>query len=149
LRPVLRALARGEGLGVLADQHGEAQEAVVRLLGRPVAAPAGPAFFAARTGAVVLPMRCVREADGRHRVLIEPPLAPGDDVEAAMQALYATYERWIRERPDHWLWVHDRWAREAELVRAPGDAPPAPALTPGAAAETRAGDPQAIAAGAP
>lgn len=119
LRPVLRALARGEALGLLADQHGEAQDAVVRLLGRPVAAPAGPFFFARRTGAVVLPMRAVREADGRHRILIEAALPVTGDDAADMGRLYATYERWIRERPEHWLWVHDRWAREAELRAAP------------------------------
>lgn len=115
LRPVLRALGRGEALGLLADQHGEAQDAIVRLFGRPVAAPTGPFFFARRTGAAVLPMRAVRGADGRHTLHIEPELvATGDDA-ADMGRLYATYERWIREAPDHWLWVHDRWAREHEL----------------------------------
>ena len=126
LRPVLRALARGEALGLLADQHGEAQDAIVRLFDRPVAAPTGPFFFARRTGAAVLPMRTVREADGRHRVIIEAAIPPSGDDEADMQRLYATYERWIRERPTHWLWVHDRWAREQELQRAPREvvAPP-------------------------
>jgi KDO2-lipid IV(A) lauroyltransferase len=121
LRPVLRALGRGEALGLLADQHGEAQEAIVQLLGHPVAAPTGPFYFARRTGAAVLPMRAVREADGRHRIVIESEIpATGDDA-ADMGRLYGTYERWIRSNPDHWLWVHDRWAREREL-RAPAPA---------------------------
>ena len=87
LRPVLRALARGEALGVLADQHGEAQDAVVRFFGHVVAAPTGPFSLARRTGAAVLPMRAVREADGRHRIVIEPELPASGDDEADMQAL--------------------------------------------------------------
>ncbi len=119
LRPVLRALARGEALVMLADQHGEPQDAVVRLFGRPVSAPTGPFFFARRTGAAVLPMRAVREPDGRHRITVEAELPASGDDETDMQVLYGVYERWIRERPEHWLWVHDRWAREHELTRAP------------------------------
>lgn len=130
LRPVLRALARGEALGLLADQHGEAQEAVVRLFGRPVSAPTGPFFFARRTGAAVLPMRAVREADGRHRIVVEAELPASGDDEADMQVLYGVYERWIRERPEHWLWVHDRWAREHELLRAPKPPGAVPAWVP-------------------
>jgi lauroyl/myristoyl acyltransferase len=42
-------------------------------------------------------------------------LVPTEDVQADMQALYALYEGFIRRHPDHWLWVHDRWAREHEL----------------------------------
>ncbi|MEB3223904.1 MAG: lysophospholipid acyltransferase family protein [Candidatus Sericytochromatia bacterium] len=134
LRPVVRALRAGEALGLLADQHGESQEAIVRLFGRPVSAPTGVFALARRTGAAVLPMRLVRGADDRHWLHVEPALPPSGDVEADMQALYAAYERWIRERPEHWLWVHDRWAREAEL-RSVGPEPrvavaPAPAGGP-------------------
>jgi KDO2-lipid IV(A) lauroyltransferase len=130
LRPVLRALRAGEAAGLLADQHGEAQEAIVQLFGRPVAAPTGVFSLARRTGAVVLPMRLVRGPDGRHWLHVEPPLAASGDDEADVQRLYGTFERWIRERPDHWLWVHDRWAREAELRRAPRAAGASRGCTP-------------------
>jgi KDO2-lipid IV(A) lauroyltransferase len=115
LRPVLRALARKEALGLLADQHGEAQEAIVRFFGHPVSAPTGPVFFAKRTGAAILPTFIVRQPDHSHTVHVLPRLVPTDDVQADMQALYALYEEFIRRHPDHWLWVHDRWAREHEL----------------------------------
>ena len=42
----------------------------------------------------------------------------GDD-ERDAQAYYAVLERYVRRHPDHWLWVHDRWAREHELTRGP------------------------------
>lgn len=118
LRPVLRALARNEALGLLADQHGEAQDAIVKFFGHPVSAPTGPVFFAKRTGAAILPTFIVRQEDGSQVVHVLPRLVPTDDVRADMQALYALYEDFIRRHPDHWLWVHDRWAREQELVAA-------------------------------
>ena len=119
LRPVLRALGRNEALGLLVDQHGEAQDAIVRLFGHPVSAPTGPFFFARRTGAAVVPVFAVRQPDQTHVVHIEPALALTGDDEIDAQALYAVYERYIAKHPDHWLWVHDRWAREHELTRAP------------------------------
>ena len=32
------------------------------------------------------------------------------DVAAATAALQATYERFIREAPEQWMWAHRRWA---------------------------------------
>lgn len=119
LRPVLRALARNEALGLLADQHGESQDAIVRLFGHPVSAPTGPFFFARRTGARVLAMFTIRQPDHTHVVRIHPVPVTAD-AEADAQALYSLYEREIRENPDHWLWAHDRWAREQELRQPAG-----------------------------
>ncbi|MEB3195572.1 MAG: lysophospholipid acyltransferase family protein [Candidatus Sericytochromatia bacterium] len=112
LRPLLRALRRGEALGLLADQHGESQGATVELLGRAVAAPLGPVFLAQHSGAALLPARMVREADSRHRLRIEPPVCLREAPRDTMQAIYDRYASWIVEHPDHWLWVHNRWARE-------------------------------------
>lgn len=124
LRPVLRALARNEALGLLVDQHGESQEAIVEFFGHAVSSPVGPFFFARRTGAAILPVFCVRQPDDTHIVRIEAPLPVTDDPEADCQRLYAAYEEAIRRHPDHWLWVHDRWAREHELTRPPRSARP-------------------------
>ena len=119
LRPALRALQANEGLGLLADQHGEAQEALVRFFGHTVSAPTGPIFLAQRTGAALLPVHLVRQPDGSHVGVVEPAIAPVDDVQATAQRMYDHYERWITEHPDHWLWAHDRWARGRELGYAP------------------------------
>lgn len=113
LRPVLRALKSGEVLGLLADQHGEAADVAVDFFGQRVYAPKGPLFFAKRTGAALLPAFALREPDGTHRWVIEPELALTGDDQADLQALYARYEARIRERPDHWLWAHNRWEHRA------------------------------------
>lgn len=115
LRPALRALARNEAVGLLCDQHGESQEAIVRFFGHPVSAPTGAFFFAKRTGAAIVPVFAIRQPDDTHVLHFEPAIAPSADVEADAQRLYDLYERMITRHPDHWLWVHDRWAREHEL----------------------------------
>jgi len=51
----------------------------------------------------------------RFRLVCEPPLPvprtadAHADVLALMTAVNATIERWIRARPEQWLWVHRRW----------------------------------------
>jgi KDO2-lipid IV(A) lauroyltransferase len=65
----------------------------------------------------VLPARVVRVRGARFRVIVEPPykFARSEDrkadVLAAMIQVNGTVERWIRERPDHWLWLHRRWPK--------------------------------------
>ncbi|HEY9724592.1 MAG TPA: lysophospholipid acyltransferase family protein [Oscillatoriaceae cyanobacterium] len=119
LRPALRALSRNEMVGLLCDQHGESQEAIVDFFGHPVSAPTGAFFFAQRTGAAIVPVFAIRQPDDTHVLRFEPAIAPSGDVEADAQRLYDLYERMIRMHPDHWLWVHDRWAREGELRARP------------------------------
>lgn len=115
LRPVLRALKRGEALGMLIDQHGEAQEAFATLYGRPVSVPMGAFFFAEKTGAAILPMFCVRTPDDRHVIHVEPELVPTGNAQEDARRLYEILERYLREYPEMWLWAHNRWEREGEL----------------------------------
>ena len=52
-------------------------------------------------------------------VTIEPALDIPDtgdhdaDVAAILAQVNATYERWIRESPEQWMWVHRRWPKDA------------------------------------
>lgn len=116
LRPAIRALQRNEIVALLSDQHGEAQEAIVTLFGHPVSIPMGAFYLAKKTGAALLPAFIVRTETG-HRLEIEPELVvTGTPADA--QEYCRILERQVRAHPDHWLWVHDRWARESEL-RAP------------------------------
>lgn len=116
LRPAIRALQRNEIVALLSDQHGEAQEAIVELFGHPVSVPMGAFYLAKKTGAALLPAFIVRTESG-HRFEVDAELAvTGTSLDA--QAYCRILERQVRAHPDHWLWVHNRWAREGEL-RAP------------------------------
>ncbi len=116
LRPVLTALRGGRLVGILLDQNTARRESVfVPFFGRPASTSRSIAVLALRTATPVVPVFIRREAPGRHRVTIHPPVpAPGaKDREEAIVELTArctaAIEAAIREVPDQWLWMHDRW----------------------------------------
>lgn len=116
LRPTIRALARGGLVGILLDQNTTRGESVfVPFFGRPASTSKAIAVLALRTGAPILPVFTHRVTDGRHRVVIRPPIVPrpGQATEEAIVALTAecsaAIEAAVREIPEQWLWLHDRW----------------------------------------
>jgi KDO2-lipid IV(A) lauroyltransferase len=116
LRPVLAALARGAMVGILLDQNASRREGIfVPFFGRPASTSRAMALLAVRTGTPVLPIFTRRQPDGRHRVIIRPPLAPPavNDREGAIVDLTArcaaVIEAAIREAPEQWVWMHGRW----------------------------------------
>jgi len=110
-------LERGGLLGLLADQKHN-QGVAVPFFGRP-------AMTAPMVAKLALQYRCpvhgawVRRLDRLNfRVTIEPALDIPDsgdqaaDVAAILAQVNATYERWIRESPEQWMWVHRRWPKD-------------------------------------
>ena len=125
LRPVLEALRRGGLVGILLDQNAARREGVfVPFFGRAASTSRSLALLALRTGAPVLPIFIRREGPGRHRVVVEPPLARPtvNDPEQAVVELTTrctqAIEAAIRSAPEQWLWSHDRWR-----TRPPASAP--------------------------
>jgi KDO2-lipid IV(A) lauroyltransferase len=123
LRPVLDVLAQGGMVGILLDQNTARHEGVfVPFFGRPASTSRSMAVLALRTGAPVLPVFTRREAGGIHRVTIHEPIPspPHASVETSIVDLTARYtaaiEAAVRETPEQWLWIHDRWR-----TRPPGE----------------------------
>ncbi len=114
LRPVFKALQRNELVGLICDQHGENLDAFGRLFGHPVSIPASPYSLSKKTGATILPMFIFRQKGDRHLLRISPPLE-ADSPDDFARKLCRFYEAAILERPEQWLWAHDRWAREKEF----------------------------------
>lgn len=116
LRSVLASLRQGGLVGILLDQNAARGEGVfVPFFGRPASTSKSLAVLAVRTGTPVVPIFIRREADGRHRVTVCPPLPPpaSNETEAAVVELTArctrAIEAAVREAPEQWLWVHRRW----------------------------------------
>jgi len=126
-RPLLSVLKRGEALALLPDQN--SGDLFVPFFGVPAGTVAGPALLARRTGAALIPIYCLRRPDDTHRVIVLPPI-PADpaatqdaDVERMMGEVNRVLEAVIREHPDQWLWLHNRWKsafEEKNLPRWPG-----------------------------
>jgi KDO2-lipid IV(A) lauroyltransferase len=53
--------------------------------------------------------------DGRLHLTLTPPIEmPRDeegliDVEKATVVMTSIVEGWVREHPEQWFWLHDRW----------------------------------------
>lgn len=118
LGELLRALRGGAVVVLLLDQRTPPSwgGAPLPFFGHPAWTTLAPAVLSARTGAPMLPVRCLRDPDGAHRVRLERALEPPGRGRGArlerMAQLNATVERWVREAPESWLWLHDRWRPE-------------------------------------
>ncbi|MBI4423805.1 MAG: hypothetical protein HY554_08765 [Elusimicrobia bacterium] len=118
---VLRALRRGESVAFMNDQYAPPPMGVpVVFFGQSVATLSVVGPLAKRTGAPVLPVYSVRGPDGVTTVRIEPELAlgpAGGDAAQATQLVAARVERWVREFPDQWLWLHRRFKNASSAPR--------------------------------
>lgn len=91
----------------------------VPFFGRPAMTSPALAQLALRYDCPVVPVRVERVRDSNYRVVVEPPLTVrrgGDqaaDVLALMTQVNRTIETWIRAKPEHWLWLHRRWPKDA------------------------------------
>jgi KDO2-lipid IV(A) lauroyltransferase len=76
------------------------------------------AALALRFRCPLLPGRALRIGPARFRLVVEPPLplpASGNvraDIASLTQAMNDCLERWIREWPEGWLWLHRRFPLE-------------------------------------
>lgn len=108
------ALDRGDHLGLLTDQN-HAGGPRVTFFGRPVSANPLVARLARHYECPVHGARTIRLPDGRFRVELTPPLVmPRDsegkiDVAAGTALVMSVVEGWVREHPEQWLWLHNRW----------------------------------------
>ena len=117
-RTLLRTLREGGIVGILADQRARPPDAVeVPFFGRPAWTTTAIARLAEKTGALFLPVVCLRTGPGRYRLVyseaIDPAaLPPGERGVVPLTArVTALVESQVRAAPEQWLWLHDRWRR--------------------------------------
>jgi KDO2-lipid IV(A) lauroyltransferase len=111
---MLRALRKGELLGMLIDQDTNVQNVFVPFFGRPAATPRAAADLVLRTGASALVCLNHRGEDGIYRASTEEVEVPrtGDlerDAVELTARFTARIEAAIRAHPEQWVWMHQRW----------------------------------------
>ncbi|MBI4431182.1 MAG: mitochondrial fission ELM1 family protein [Candidatus Omnitrophica bacterium] len=114
IRDAFRALKDGEILGFVQDQAGGADGTYVRFFGRLTSFPLGAFKMARDAGVPAFPAFVVRVNDHKHMIVIEDArVSSGENKQQAarkdLEHFVTILERYIREYPEQWLWMHRRW----------------------------------------
>jgi KDO2-lipid IV(A) lauroyltransferase len=122
-RELLKRLRSNEVVGILTDQN--TREILVPFFGIPAGTNEGPAVIHLLMGTPLFTAFAVELPGGRYQVKAERlnlPQPTGDreaDVLAIMTIVNQKIEETVREHPEQWLWMHDRWrwTREKGLLK--------------------------------
>lgn len=114
-RSIIRILKKNQIVGILPDQDIDNIDGVfVDFFGRKAYTPTGPVTLAMASGAPIIPCFAIRK-NGKHRLVVEDPVElelTGDrqkDLLVNTARWSGVVERYIREFPSQWVWVHRRW----------------------------------------
>ncbi|MBI5755964.1 MAG: lysophospholipid acyltransferase family protein [Nitrospirae bacterium] len=116
LRDTLKKLRKGEAVVILLDQNTSRREGVfVDFFGHPAATNRGMALIALKSESPVIPLFIIREGAYRHRVIYAPEviLQRSKDLERDVisntERFTKVIESYIRNYPEQWFWMHQRW----------------------------------------
>lgn len=113
-RESVRYLKNGKLLAMLIDQKIIEGGIQAPFLGRPAYTTSLPAILAFRYSVPIHPTHCWREGE-KIVVHIAPPMDFSDLFQKENKIYEATLrmnrviEDWVKERPEMWFWVHNRW----------------------------------------
>ncbi|GAB6853924.1 lysophospholipid acyltransferase family protein [Asaia astilbis] len=116
-RLALRHLSLGHHLGILGDQ--KMNDGIeCRFFGLPAMTASAAAVFAVKYNCVIVTGRIIRRGPARLHLEVGPVLSPDPEaprqleIGSLTQQLNDCLERWIRDIPGSWLWLHRRWPKE-------------------------------------
>ena len=105
---LLRLFQEKGNLGILLDQRLSEGEKL-SFFGQGAYTPTGPSRLAEKFNALMIPVQVERLKDVHFRITYHPPLKVDKDFLTTSLKINQIFEGWIKERPDQWLWFHNRW----------------------------------------
>jgi Kdo2-lipid IVA lauroyltransferase/acyltransferase len=122
VRGLLSAMKAGEAVGILMDTNMTPPQGIfVDFFGIPACTASGLARIALRTDAAVVPGFTIWDSSlGKYRLRFDPAvdlIRTGDteaDIHANTQMFTSIIEKYVRNYPEQWLWVHRRWKTRPE-----------------------------------
>jgi KDO2-lipid IV(A) lauroyltransferase len=118
MKGIMSHLRHNRPVGIVIDQNTTtAGGLLVNFYGKP-ARTTPVAALLARRGIPVLPTLSRRLNDGRHLMVILPPLPlaktsdPEADIQRHLELQSRVIEAWVRATPSQWLWLHRRWKNQ-------------------------------------
>ena len=127
MKEMIGVMKAGGALGLVVDQNTASKEGIlIDFFGKRARHTPAAAILARKFNAVVIPVYSHSD-DYRHWTVTfhEPiPMEKSDDVDADIlrhvQKQAEITEKIIREKPDEWFWLHQRWKNQyEELYRVP------------------------------
>lgn len=115
IKEMVRLLGDGKIIGLLMDQDAGADGIIVDFFGRPASTVQGPAALARMKGAPIVPAFIATRPDGTHQAIVHPPLWVDKtedrehDIRTTTNQLNRIIEDHIRQYPEEWFWLHNRW----------------------------------------
>jgi KDO2-lipid IV(A) lauroyltransferase len=113
-RQLIQALKSRTTVGILIDQ--KMNDGIpVPFFGRDAWTASGAIELALRYDCTILMARASRIGGAHFRLSVSPPIElarTGDrhaDTRTTLLRVHAELERWIREDPGQWFWLHKRW----------------------------------------
>ncbi|MEW6089588.1 lysophospholipid acyltransferase family protein [Parvibaculum sp.] len=114
-RTIIRLMKENKFIAMLTDQKmNDGVEA--RFFGLRAMSPSAPAGLAIRYNTPIVPAFIERLEGAHFRVTVYDPIVARQDADPGAELLRITQEindfleARIRERPEQWLWLHDRWS---------------------------------------
>jgi KDO2-lipid IV(A) lauroyltransferase len=105
---LIRVFQNKENLGILLDQRLSEGEKLP-FFGREAYTPVVPSRLAEKFGALMIPVQVERLEGAHFRITYHPPLKAKKDFLKTSLKINQIFEKWITERPEQWLWFHNRW----------------------------------------
>jgi len=112
---LFKALKSGGSIAILIDQDTKVKSRFVDFFGMKASTPIGATILALRTGAAVVPTYIYLDKDGKQHMHILPeiPLVVTGDEETDLVVNTQNFtnftEQIVREHPEQWVWMHERW----------------------------------------
>lgn len=113
----LKAIERGEFLGIVGDQAYPESPYSYPLFGTRAWTTSTPALLAYKQGAPLV-VGTTKRIGTHYYVKGSEPIWPDlnrsvkEEVPRMMDAAMAILEKGIKETPEQWMWVHDRWKQQ-------------------------------------
>lgn len=113
-REAIRWLRQGNLLAILIDHRVTEGSLQIPFLGRLASTTSLPGILALRYSIPVHPVHCWRQGS-KIKIQISPAMDFSDLAQSeegifeAACRMNKVVEDWIKERPEAWLWIHNRW----------------------------------------
>jgi heptosyltransferase-2 len=106
----IKLLRGGGAIGILSDQHAGDHGLWVPFFSRLASTSPLPALLAKRTGAALVGVAIYTHGRARWRIVVSAPLeGKRESVESLIGKTNEVIEKQIRQAPEDWFWVHNRW----------------------------------------